>query len=264
MQNHMTECRRGSLGRAVAIGFGVTAALFAAAIGSWLFATPRQVKIVEAHLAALRARDIDGAYKDIGSAGMSKEYIQALLDHNPQVFDSGRVSVTPDYIDDSCGDKSARIQATIVGTDGKTYAITYELRGNRGWTIAEILSSDLTCPPAPVAIQGPNVSATRGNGGTEVRIDFMVLGWDTYRWAERWEYDVVLRTKLDGPAGRVIQPVQEVGRYEHTQPWEDRCIPRVLKFILPDGEKGEYKATVVLENVLTGRVASQVIPFQIP
>lgn len=147
MRKLMTDGRRGGTGKGVGIGIGASVAMLAATIGAMMFAKELQVKMVEAHLAALRAKDVAGAFKDIDSERVSKNYVQALFDRNPQVFGSDRVSVTPRFIEDSCGHKYAQIEASIVGTDGKTYAITYLLEGNGGWTIDSIYSEDLAQPP---------------------------------------------------------------------------------------------------------------------
>ena len=227
--------------------------------------TGPQAKMVEAHLAAMRSKDVDAAFKDVDAQQVTKEQVKALLDLNPQVFASTDVSMPSRRVVTENGQEKAEIVAKIKGTDGKEYSIQYVLlKSGDAWKIAGIRSDDLVLAPAAVTIGGVKVSQKNNeDGGTALNIKFEVTGCGSRANGAKFDYDVVMKGKLVDASGAVIVDEQEVAHFQKAVDSNAAAVTGDYNFTIPPGVSGEVKATIIVEDTISGKGASQVVSVKL-
>lgn len=254
---------RSRVGKALLIGCGGAITLLIVFVVLVFTLTGSQVKVVEAHLAALRSKDVDGAYKYVDSKQISKGWIQGVLDLNPQVFGSSDVSFPGRKASADAGGKRVEITASIQGTDGKDYSVLFVLLEVDGeWKIAGINSEDLK-GPADLAIKGVEVSQKKlDDGRTEIGIECVVVGCRTRKNGAKFDYDVVLKGKLEDAGGTALAAEQEFAHVKATEDEDGQPITGRYTYTVPPGAE-EVKASIVIEDVISGKGVSQVVPVKI-
>ncbi len=256
---------RGGVGKLFLFGCLGLIVLFAGIGVLVLVLTGPQKKVVEAHLDAMRSKDVDAAFKQIDGQHITKEQVRTILELNPQVFSSSDTSFPSRRVVTENGQEKAEIMAKIKGTDGKDYSIQYVLLpSGEEWKIAGINSDDLALAPAAIVIGGVKVSQKKGeDGGTALKIEFEVAGCGSRPNGGKFDYDVVLKGKLVDAAGAVLVAEQELARYKQSVDTNVATVTGDFDFTLSPAVSGEVKATIIAEDTISGKGASQVVPVKI-
>lgn len=256
---------RGGVGKLLLLGCGGLIAL-AVGIGVLVFVlTGPQVKIVEGHLAAMRSKDLDGAFKHVDGQYITKDQLKALLDLNPQVFGSSDTSFPSRRIVTENGQEKAEIMAKIKGTDGKEYTIQYVLMpSGDDWKIAGINSDELVLALAALTIGDVKTSQKKlEDGGTALNIKFEVYGCRSKANGAQFDFDVIMKGKLADSSGAVLVPEQELIHFKKSLGSNVATVTGDYDFTIPPAVSGEVKATILIEDVVSGMGVSQVVPVKL-
>lgn len=257
--------RHGRVGKLVLLGCGGLVVLVGGILALVFLLTGPQVKILEAHLAAMRSKNVEEAFKHVDGQHITKEQLKAILDLNPQVFGSSDVSFPSRRIATENGQTKAQVTANIKGTDGKEYTIDYILlpSGN-DWKIAGFESKELAHAPAALTIEGVKTSQKKlDDGRTLLNIAFEVVGCGSRGNGAKFDYDLVLKGKLVDASGAAIVEEQEVEHFQESTESNAATVTRDYDFKIPSEVSGEVKATIIVEDKITGKGVSQVVPVKL-
>ncbi|MBI3269726.1 MAG: hypothetical protein HYZ53_11940 [Planctomycetes bacterium] len=234
---------------------------FQALDGAWKITDIEwEANLLDAHLAALAANDLTTAYEYVAPSNISKDELQALLELNPQVWKAGehskpsREKRTDEFV----------LRTAIQGSDAKSYDVAYVFHRVEGaWKIAGIESKNLGFG-APLAIRAVKVTQEKVDGGTKVRIDFEVEGCAVRRNGNDLSVDVSLKAKVVAPDGKVLIAEKELERIQRPSPTPNPTVTANHRYTIPEtAGQGEYQATILVDDVVSGKGVSQVVPFRI-
>lgn len=264
MRSKENRGERGA-GKLVVIGCLGAIVLFGGIAILVVVLTASQVKLVEAHLAGMRSKDVEAAFKDVDATHITKEQVKTILELNPQVFGSDDVSFPSRRVETEGGQEKAEIVANITGTDGKEYTIQYVLlKSGEAWKIAGIRSDDIALAPKDLTIQGVKTSMSKLDGGaTKLNVKFEVAGAGSRKNGEKYDYDVVLKGKLVDASGVVIVAEQVVAHFKDSVDSNVATVTGDYNFTVPSGVTGDVKATILVEDAVSGKGVSQVVPVTI-
>ncbi len=199
---------------------------------------------------AMRSRNLGQASME--TAGLcTSEWLQSLLDRNPQVFASDRLSV----LSPGPGAPTGRvgIECTITGTDGKEYKITCVCREfGHGYTIDEIQSKDLRFPRPRLSVSQLRVSQNKlAQGVTEFVVDFTILGLASRAQGPKFDYDVRIRGRLEDVSRKVLVPEREVDHIRESREGEDEVFTGTCRFQAPGA--GEFEVLLLVDDLVSGQ-----------
>ncbi len=204
---------------------------------------------VEEFLKAMRARNTNWARNQTGGV-VTTEWLQALLDRNPQVFASDRWHI------DSPGPsgKTAypRVPCVITGTDGRDYTLTFVLREfGHGFTIDRIESRDIRFPRPGFDVPLLRITEKALDGGErELVVEFRIEGAAGREEGSSFAYDVRVQGEVRDAAGKTVVARREVGRIQETGPDDEESFTGTCRFQAPG--TGKLEVLLVAEDAVSG------------
>jgi hypothetical protein len=205
---------------------------------------------VEEFLKAMRSKNPNWARNQMGGA-TTAEWLQALLDRNPQVFASDHWRI------DAPGSSGAtaypRIPCVITGTDGREYALTFVLlEFGHGFTIDRIESKDIRFPRPRFGVTLLQIAEKALDGGErELVVEFKVEGAQGRGEGSSFAYDVLVQGEVRDAKGKTVVARREVGHIQETRPDDEATFTGTCRFQAPG--TGKLEAYLVADDAVSGK-----------